>query len=154
MDDSGDVWSESHIIASAATPAQIEAYIDALQADSGASIYMVGVQDVWGTEALADPENAEGNTDLLKSPSVFDSLNVTLKHNTDPEKKNKIVRIPAPLKSNFIVSGDYTSDTINGASVELAAVMAAALTLFGAANWSIAWARYSEKTELNERTRI
>lgn len=149
IDDSGDVWSESHIIPAAATAAQREAYLDALQTASGASIYKVGVESMFGTDALADSGNAEADADLLKSRSVFDALNVTIKHNTDPEKKNKVVRIPAPTAALFL--GD--TDTIDGGSTDLAAVMSAALTMFGA-GWSIAWARFSEKTEMNPKTRI
>lgn len=152
IDDSGDIWSESHIVAAAATQAQIEAYLDALQADSGASIYKVGVESFWGTDALADADNAEGDADLLKSRSVFDTLNITLKHTTDPEKKDKIVRIPAPIASNFVASGDFLSDEIDGASVELGAVMTTALTLFP--SYAVVWARFSEKTELNQKVRI
>jgi hypothetical protein len=161
IDDSNDMWSESHIIPAASTAAQREAYLDGLQALSGASIYKVGVESMFGTDALADSGNADANVGFLKSRSVFDALNVTLKHNTDPEKKNKVVRVPAPIASAFInnfVETDplpptFVSDTINGSSTELATLMAAALTMFGA-GWSIAWARFSEKTELNPKTRI
>ena len=152
IDDSGDIWSESHIIAGAATQAQIEAYLDALQADSGASIYKVGVESFWGTDALADADNAESNGDLLKSRSVFDTLNVTLKHTTDPEKKDKIVRIPAPIAQNFVDTGTFLSDEIAADEAELVAVLTAALVLFP--SYAVAWARYSEKTELNQKTRI
>ena len=161
IDDSGDIWSESHIIPVATTAANQEAYLDALQAASGASIYMVERSQMFGTEALADSGNADANVGFLKSRSVFDSLNVTLKNTVDPEKKNKIVRIPAPLASLFVnnfvdtdpLAPTYVSDTIEGTSAELVALMAAALTMFGA-NWAIAWARFSEKVELNEKTRI
>lgn len=152
IDDSTDTWSESHIIAAASTPAQIEAYLDALQADSGASIYKFSVESVWGTDALADADNAEGDADLLKSRSVFDTLNITLKHTTDPEKKDKIVRIPAPIAANFVADGDFLSDVIDGASAELGAVMTTALVLFP--SYTVVWARYSEKTELNQKVRI
>lgn len=162
IDVSGDVWSESHIIPIAATNAQIEAYLDALQAASGASIYKVEVSNMFGTDALADSSNA---TDIdVKSSSVFDKLGVTLKHNTDPEKKNKIVTIPAPIAPVFIrqpddgtapatVPYDFVSDSVDGGSAELAAVLVAALTMFGA-GWSIAWARYVEKVEMNAKVRI
>lgn len=153
IDISGDTWSESHFIPVASTAAQREAYVDALQDASVASIYKVSVNTDFGTDALSDSGNADLVSDNAKSSSVFDSLNVTIKHNTDPEKKNKIVRIPAPLVTLFTTQSGYVSDVINGESAELAAVMAAALTMFGA-GWSIAWARYSEKTELNEKTRI
>lgn len=162
IDVSGDVWSESHLVPIAATNAQIEAYLDALQAGSGASIYKVGVETMFGTDALADSGNA---TDIdVKSSSVFDKLGVTLKHTTDPEKKNKIVTIPAPIAPLFVRNPDdgsapgtvpyeFVSDTISGSSPELAAILAAALAMFGA-GWAIAWARYVEKVEVNERTRI
>ena len=153
IDDSGDTWSESHIVAAASTSAQREAYLDALQAGSGASIYMVETTTAHGTDALADANNADAAPEGLKSRSVFDALNVTLKHTTDPEKKNKVVRIPAPIADMFVADGTTVTDTINGASTELAAIMAAALTMFGA-GWAIAWARFSEKTELNPKTRI
>lgn len=157
IDVSGDVWSESHLVPIASTPAQIEAYLDALQAATAASIYKVSVASIFGTDALADSQNAENSAEV-KSPSVFDKLGVTLKHATDPEKKNKIVTIPAPLALLFnrnpaAAPYDFISDTIDGGSAELAAVMAAALAMFGA-GWSIAWARFTEKVEVNERTRI
>lgn len=153
IDISGDTWSEAHFIPVASTAAQREAYIDALQAASGASIYKVRVVTDFGTDALADSGNADETPDNYKSDSVFDSLNVTIKHNTDPEKKNKIVRVPAPMKSLFTSQAGYTSDVIDGESAELAALLVAALAMFGA-GWSIAWARYSEKSELNEKVRI
>lgn len=160
IDDSGDTWSEAHFIPVASTAAQREAYVAGLQAASGASIYKVKVHTDFGSDALADSGNAEENAALLKSRSVFDSLNVTLK-NTDPEKTNKIVRVPAPIYNLFVNNfadtdpdpPTYVADTIAGDSAELVTLMAAALAMFGA-GWSIAWARYSEKTELNPRTRI
>lgn len=156
IDISGDTWSESHIIPAAATNAQIEAYLDALQAATGASIYKVEVSQMFGTDALADSTNA--SNDDLKSASVFDKVGVTLKHTTDPEKKNKIVTIPAPIaeimsRNPDTPPYDFVSDVIDGSSAELAAVMGTALTMFGA-GWAIAWARYVEKVEVNERVRI
>jgi hypothetical protein len=157
VDISGDVWSESYLLPAASTNAQVEAYVDAVQAGSAASIYKIEVNSVYGTDALADSSNAQ-NDGEVKGASVFDKLNVTLKHTTDPEKKNKIVSVPAPLAILFTRNPaaapyDFISDTIDGGSAELAAILAAALTMFGA-GWAIAWARYVEHVEVNERTRI
>lgn len=155
IDVSGDVWSESYILPVASTAAQREAFVAALQAGSNASIYRVDVTTDFGTDALADTTNS---VDGSKSSSVFDKLGITLKHTTDPEKKNKIVSVPAPIAEIFTRNPatapyDYVSDVIDGTSTELADIMAAALAMFGA-GWAIAWARYVEKVEVNERTRI
>lgn len=160
IDDSGDTWSESHVLPVGTTNANIEAYLDALQAASGASIYKAGIESVWGTDALADSGNADPAIGFLKSRSVFDSLNVTLKHTTVPDMKNKIVRVPAPLAEMFVNNfidttpnpPTYVSDNPDIVSTVLVALLGAIQTLFPA--YSIAWSRYSEKTELNEKTRL
>lgn len=151
IDNSGDTWSESHIIPATSTGAQREAYLDALQAATSASIYKVKMVTDFGTDALADSDNADPVG--AKSTSVFDGLNITVKHSTDLEKKDKILRIPAPLTALFVNDGDYVSDVLDGASEELAAVMGAFLTMLGA-GWAIAWGRYTERQETNEKTRI
>lgn len=153
IDDSGDVWSEAHFLPVASTAAQREAYIDTLQLASAASIYKVDVSSVFGTDGLADPSNAEADGDLVKSRSVFDAVLVTLKHTTDPEKKNKVVRIPSPMASLFQVDGEFISDQIDVNSTELVNHLGTTLTMFGA-GWAVAWARYSERAEMNEKTRI
>jgi len=153
IDDSGDIWSEAHLIPIASTPAQREAYVDTMQLSSGASIYKIDVESQFGTDGLADPTNAEPDADLLKSRSVFDGVNITLKHTTDPEKKNKVVRVPAPIATIMQVDGEYVSDQIDVNSVELVNLMAATVAMFGA-GWAVAWARYTERKEINQKTRI
>lgn len=153
IDDSGDVWSEAHIIPVAATAAQVEAYLDTLQAGSGASIYKFERGAVWGSDALADSGNAETDGSLLKSRSVFDSLNITLKHTTDPEKKNKVVRVPAPIAALFTSGTGFLSDNIDIESAELIGLLSAVVAMFGA-GWAVAWGRFSEKGEINERQKL
>lgn len=153
IDDSGDLWSESHLLPAASTPIEREAYLDTLQLASAASIYKVEVADLFGTDALADPTNAEADGDLVKSRSVFDSVTITLKHTTDPEKKNKIARVPAPMANLMLEDGEFISDQIDINSTELVNHLGTTLAMFGA-GWAIAWARYGEKKEINEKTRI
>ena len=151
IDDSGDTWSEAHIVPITSTAAQRESFVDALQDASSASIYMVEVSDDFGSDGLADAGNADGTG--AKSASLFDRLAVTIKHTTDPEKKNKIVNIPAPLLVNFVTSVDDVSDNVDVESAEFIAVLTSALSLFGA-GWAIAWVRYVEHVEVNQKKRL
>jgi hypothetical protein len=161
IDNSDDIWSESHSIPVGTTAAAQEAYIDAVQAGSTASIYKVGRSFEFGTDALADSSNAAPSDGFAKSQSVFDSLNITMKHTTIPDMKNKIVRVPAPLAQMFVndfvdtdpLPPNVVSDNPSNVDPVLVAILAAAVTLFGG-TYSVAWARYSEKSELNEKTRL
>jgi len=160
IDDSGDIWSEAHVLPVGTSLANQEAYLDALQLVSAASMYKVESASVWGTDGLADPSNAQIADGFAKSRSVFDSLNMTLKHSTDPDKKNKIVRVPAPLaelfENDFVdtdpLPPNVVSDTPSNESVNLLALGTIAQTIF--AGYTVAWVRYSEKAELNEKKRL
>lgn len=149
IDNSGDIWSEAYSVPVAATQAQIEALLDALQAASNASIYKVDVASVWGTDALADANNAIGVDP--KSASVFDKFGFTMKHNTNPELKDKRVSVPAPIGDLFVNDGTIYSDSPDPASTEIVALGTAALAIW--AGYAIVWFRYVEKKEINEKVR-
>lgn len=147
VDASGDVWSESYIVPVAATNAQVEALVDALQAASNASIWSTEIASIYDGDK--DPQNALIEQD--KSVSVFDRLAQTYK-NSNPMFANKRVAIPAPIQALFVSDGTTTTlDDIDPTSAELAAVITAALAMFGA-GWSAAWARYTEHVETNNKT--
>lgn len=151
IDNSGDIKADSYLIEAAATNAEIEAYLDALQAASNASLSYVEVHSLFGTDALADNGNAVVAAE--KSTDLFDNLVVTLKH-TNPEYNTKRIYIPAPLGAMFINDGaTYYSDEIDGTSTELGTVLSAALAMFGT-GWAVLWSRYVKHAEQNKRTRI
>ena len=145
VDDSNDIWSESYQVPVAATQAQIEAVADALAAASGASLYWIEVSSSWGTRNSRSSANAEGAG--TKSPSVFDSVNVT-HANSNPIIKNQIVRVPAPVAELFILDAeDVPQDIVAADSAEILAIQTATEAMLGAGYQAI-YARYSEKTEL------
>lgn len=147
VDASGDGWSESYLVPVAATNAQIEALLDALQAASNSSLYGTEIASIYDGEK--DPQNALIEQD--KSVSVFDRLAQTYK-NSNPMFANKRVSIPAPIQGLFVSDGATTTlDDIDPTSAELVAVVTAALAMFGA-GWSAAWARYTEHVETNNKT--
>lgn len=151
IDNSGDVKSDSTIVPIAATQAQIEAHVAGLQLLSNASIYKVEVNQIWGSDALADLNNAEGEEP--KSASVFDTATASWKH-TDPNYAIKRVPIPAPIGALFIgAGGGVYSDQIDPANADLVTLFGATLAMLGA-GWGVSWVRYTEHREINERTRV
>lgn len=143
IDTSSGLRADSLHVPVGATQAQIEAYADALQADSNASLYKIGVESVWAGDM--DSGNAINGT---KSSQVQDQLFFTAKH-TSPLQIAQRGYVPAPIGANFL--GD--TDSLDPASTEAAAVMTAFLALIGA-GYSIVWARYTQRTEINEKTPI
>lgn len=151
IDNSGDVKSDSYLVPVAATNAQIEAFVADIQLLTHASIYQVDVSQSFGSSALADRNNAEDNAE--KSTSVFDALITTWKH-TDPNFATKRMPIPAPIEELFLGAGSGTvGDDPDPTNSELNDLYGAALAMFGA-GWGVAWVRYVEKKEVNERVRI
>lgn len=149
IDNSSDIWSESYSIPVAATNAQIEAFLDGLQAGSNASIYKADISSVWGSDGLADSNNAIGIDP--KSASVFDKFGFTMKHTTNPELKDKRVSVPAPIGDLFINDGTIYQDSPDPSAAEIVALATAALALFP--SYAIVWFRYVEKKEINEKVR-
>jgi len=149
IDNSSDIWSESYSVPAAATNAQIESFLDGLQAASNASIYKVDVSNVFGADANADANNAIGIDP--KSASVFDKFGFTMKHTTNPELKDKRISVPAPIGDLFVNDGTVYSDSPDPASAEIAALGTAALALFP--SYAVVWFRYVEKKEINEKVR-
>jgi len=141
IDTSSALRADSLHVPVAATNAQIEAYAAALQLDSNASLYKVGMESVWA--GVMDAGNAINGT---KSSQVQDQLFFTAKH-TSPLQIVQRGYIPAPIGANFI--GD--TDSLDPASTEAAAVITAFLALIGA-GYSVVWARYTQTTEINEKT--
>lgn len=151
IDNSGDITSEAYLIPAAATNTQIEAMLDALQAGSNASLFETSISTHFGGDAFADVNNADYAEE--KSTSVFDRMFATWK-NTNPEIAAKRVSIPAPIGALFLGDGvEVASDTPDPASAELVALFGATLAVFGA-GWDVAWVRYVERREINEKTRV
>lgn len=151
IDNSGDLMSEAYLIPAATTTTQIEAMLDALQACSNASLFEASISQHFGGDALADVNNAD--YDAEKSTSVFDRMFSTWK-NTNPEIAAKRVSVPAPIEELFLGDGvDVVSDTPDPASTETLALFGAILAVFGA-GWNAAWIRYTERREINEKTRV
>jgi hypothetical protein len=147
IDVSGDKISESWFVPAAATQAQIEAFADAKQAASQASLYAVEVQNVFGS--VEDASNAEEGE---KSSSVFDALSITFK-NANPEITSKRVQVQAPEGAMFLGDVGEKKDDFDPTNALLVAVMTTALALFGA-GWSVVWGRYVEHKEVNEKINI
>jgi hypothetical protein len=147
IDISGDKISESWYIPVAATQAQIEAFADAKQAASQASLYSIEVQNIFGS--VEDASNAEEGE---KSASVFDVLSITLKNN-NPEIASKRVQIQAPEGEMFVGAVGEKKDDIDPTNAVLIAVMTTGLAMFGA-GWSVVWGRYVEHKEINEKVNI
>lgn len=143
IDASGDKRADEFLIPAAATDAQIEALVVALQAGSNASIHEVRVTALY--KGVADKNNA---TNVARSPSIKDYMYFTA-FSSNPDNKSKRALIPAPLELLF-VSG---SDTLDPTSAEIIAVLSAWTTLLGA-GWDVAWGSYTETVETNEKVPI
>lgn len=151
IDNSGDVKSDSFIIPVGATSAQMEAFVASLQLLTHASIYQVEITTHYGSAALADKNNAEDNAE--KSTSVHDALVTTWK-NVDPNIATKRLPIPAPIEALFLGAGSGTvTDEVDATNGDLSTLFGDALAMFGA-GWGVAWVRYVERKEVNERVRF
>lgn len=155
IDISGDIWSQALQVPSDMTAAELEALADALQAATNASIYEINLMSTWGGRQVSEETNADN---LSKSASVFDRVSITAKHTTDPEKKDKVISIPAPIYDLFVNNfadtdpepPTFVSDNILSTSTEFAAVGTAFLAVLGA-NWNLVWTRYHDRGDVNER---
>lgn len=143
MDISGDVRTDSLRVPVAATQAQIEAMADALQAGSNATLYGIEVTEEWNS--IGDSSNALGGD---KSQSVHDQL-FFLAKNVNPFIMPQRAYFPAPIADVFTAD----SDSLDPASAEIIALLTAFLALVGA-GYSIVHGRYTEKSEINEKTPI
>lgn len=143
IDVSGDVRTDSYRVPVAATAAQIEAMADALQPGSHASLYGITVASEW--MAIGDASNAEGGD---KSQSVKDQL-FFLAKNSNPLIMPQRAYFPAPIAGLFVAD----SDSLDPTAAETVALLTAFLALIGA-GYSIVHGRYTERTEINEKTPI
>lgn len=143
IDVSGDVRTDSMYVPTTATDAQIEAMAVALQAGSNASLHSVMVELQYGS--VPDASNATAGS---KSESVHDQLFFVAK-NSDPFKIVQRAYFPAPISDLFIAD----SDNLNPAETKITDLLTAFLAVIGA-GYSIVWGRYTEKSEINEKTPI
>jgi len=75
IDNSGDITSEAYLVPAAATTAQIEAMLDALQACSNASLFEASISQHWGGDALADAAIVHGCAYSKRGIAIDDSPN-------------------------------------------------------------------------------
>lgn len=143
IDVSGAKRADSYQLPVSATNAQIEAMADALQAGSNASLWKIGIENVFGS--VEDSDNALAAT---KSSQVQDQLFFTAKH-TSPLQIVQRAYIPAPINDLFIGN----TDNVDPTSTEAAAILTAFLAMLGA-GYSVVWGRYTQRTEINEKTPI
>jgi hypothetical protein len=135
IDSSGDERSVRLVVPAAATDAQIEALVAALQAGSNASVYRVSVQSLYEGAKLAS--NA---TNAVKS-SVYDNIVLLAKESAIVSQNNYI---PAPLGA-IIASGDVV-DTSNSLYT---AWRDATITLL-AGSYVAQSVRFTERREKND----
>ena len=142
IDITGALRSDAYHVPVAATQAQIEAMGDALQAASGASLYKITVESVWsGAMSTGNASDVD-----VKSAQIQDQLFLTAK-NSNPLIMAQRGYIPAPLAELFI----GTSDNLDPDAPLLDAFNIAFIALIGA-GYATVWGRYSQRTEINEKT--
>lgn len=140
MDYTGDKRSNSYQFDPAATPGEIEAFADAAQAASNATLYEIAVADVYAS--VEDSQNAvEEVWENVKDNLVMQSRTAT----------NESIRgfIPAPINSLFI----ETTDDIDPTSAELIAYMTAFMALLPA-GYDVVGARFTSRRDINQQIRI
>jgi len=140
IDYTGNVRTTSDDFPQATTALQIEAYVAAEQALSKASIYKVEVSEVYNS--VGDSSNALEEV----NPSVYDNVVFLAKTAANLSKNFYIL---APDEAAFI----DTTDQIDPANTEIAALMTAWLAAAGA-GWSIVSARFSERRKTGKVVKI
>lgn len=101
IDAQGDVRTESFVVPGTATPAQIEALIAAIAADSVASLFEVKVQEVYSGQ------KGKQNATLDGRESADDKVYITVRDAA--LRLTRRLYVPAPIAGLFVAD----SETIN-----------------------------------------
>jgi hypothetical protein len=140
IDAVGDIRSDATIVDAAATDAQIEAVVAALQAGSNASIYAVRVTEVY--EGAKSKSNAVAGV----RESVQDNI---VYHAKDTGRVDRRSFLPSPLAAVFVAD----TETPDEGDALVVTLMAA---------WDTVWAgtfagvslRFTERREINEKVQL
>lgn len=135
IDHSGDERSVRNIIPSDATPAQIEAVVAQMAANSNANVYRVKVEDVYA--GAKDASIAVNQT----NPSVFSNIVVLMKVSSLISQQ---AYLPAP-EGVLIPSGDV----VDTANTDYIAWRDAYLTMLGT-GYVAQSVRFTERREKND----
>lgn len=140
IDNSGDVRSDGIYAPDDVTAAEFEAILDAIQAQSNASIFKASMANEFVGDAL--PGNA---LNAPRSPSVFD--NIVLHFKNDATLASQRIFIVAPIEAAFNPSN---TDVVDVADMS-ATVTAVEAALTG---YDVKSARYTERREINTKVRL
>lgn len=140
IDASGDQITDSLLLLTAPTGANVEAWAAAYQAASQASLWKVSVTSSWVGDA--DPDNADtGSRD-----SVKDGVNLLWKNNTTLRTQNP--RLVAPIAATMQGNQDIPLLT----ATEFTALIASYATLLS--GFALNSAQYTERRERSNNPRI
>lgn len=140
IDASGDIRSDGYrVLFADYLDAETEALVVALGAASNASLYSVEVTE----EYYSTPQVS--NASAADRPSVFSNVVLHYKNTTNDSRR---VYVPAPTTTCF----EADSDNPNTGSTPLANTLTAADAIF--TDFSAISARYTERSEINEKQRI
>lgn len=140
IDATGDLRSESLLFTTEPTPANIDALVDAIGAQSNADIYEVRVEEVFA--ANPDAQNATNAT----RASVSQNLVFLAKH---PDGRAQNIYVPAPKETSFI-SG---TDELNPADALTIATLAAWVNILPV-GFGIVSGRFTGRREKNKAVKI
>lgn len=140
IDYTGNLRSDNYQLPAAATDAQVEALVAALQAGSNASIYRVDVNFAY--YSVEDSSNANE----VVWEDVKDNLVIQAKNTLADSEQ---MYVPAPSNDMFIEG----TENIDPTNTELAAILTATLAAFGA-GYGIVGARLSKRTRRGKQTKI
>jgi len=141
IDASGDLFTE-YVVASTDDLVDIEAFVNAYQPATQASVWKVSFTQEW--EGEADPDNAES----LFRGSVSDGINLLFKD--VPAQAKQTPRLVAPVAS--VMQGDFDIPTLVSPSV-LPALVTQYLTLLGGA-YGLDSMQFTERRERRNNPRI
>lgn len=140
IDASGDQYTDNLNLLAVPTGANIEAWADAYQDSSQASLWKITVASVW--EGDPDPDNA----DVGQRNSVKDGVNLLWKNIATLMTQNP--RLIAPIAANMQGNQDIPLLT----ATEFTALIAAYQTLL--TGYSLQSAQYTERRERSNNPRI
>lgn len=138
IDYSGDKRADSYLIAPAATDIQINAFVDALQAASNASIYEVQKTLVFAS----NPGKANALEEVWEN--VTDNVVLQMKNPTTQQSQR--VFIPSPINDMF-VEGE---DDIDPADATLDAVKDAFVAVLPA-GYGVIGGRFTSRRQMNQQ---
>lgn len=140
VDASGDVNSVTIKTATKPTDAEIEAWVDAYQAATQASVFKVTIQSVY--EGVQDSDNADTN----QRNSVKDGINMLYKDVVNLRSQSPRLFAPVPA----VMQGNQDIPLITGTPLET--LLTAQATLY--AGYDLQSVQYTERRERRNNARI